>query len=530
MSDEFIRVKNLTKRFDDVTALNNVNLSIGKGEIYGLMGKSGAGKSVLMHAIRGSTEYKPQEGQIIFNLLVCPECMWVEPAGSSSTCPRCQEEMEQQDVDYWNANRDLFRAIRSRIAIMLQRSFSLFGDKSTIENVLEAINDPYMTKSEKAEFAMNLLEKVDMTHRTTHIARDLSGGEKQRVVLARQLAKKPMLLLADEPTGTLDPKSADTVHNMLSYKADREGLTVITASHWPDVIRDISDRGAWLESGELVKEGSPEEITEEFIKIQGPTAPKEVDFEDTIVRVQDAKKYFYSVKRGVVKAVDGVSLEIDEKEIFGLVGWSGSGKTTLARMISGITEPDNGDVEVRIGDDWIDMSKKGPRGKGRATPHLEILHQEHSLHPYSTVFENLSTAIGTKLPEEFVRIKAQETLEGLGMTESRVESILDSLPRSLSVGEDQRVALAQVLMKEPTLNILDEPAGTLDPVTKAEVAESIVSAREELGATFLIISHDKDFILDTCDRACLMSNGKIVVSGDPEKVVNKLVEEKEVQV
>ncbi|RZN61676.1 MAG: methyl coenzyme M reductase system, component A2 [Methanonatronarchaeia archaeon] len=530
MSDEFIRVKNLTKRFGDVTALNNVNLSINKGSIYGLMGKSGAGKSVLMHALRGSGEYEPSEGQIIFRVYVCPDCLWVEPVGYKENCPKCQGKMDFREVDYWNSDRDLFKAIRSRISIMLQRSFSLFGDKTTIENVLEAINDPDMTKSEKAEFAMDLLERVDMTHRTTHIARDLSGGEKQRVVLARQLAKKPMLLLADEPTGTLDPKSADTVHNMIKYKAEEEGLTVVTASHWPTVIRDMSDRGAWLEDGEVVTEGGPNEITEEFIKVEGPSGPKEVDFEEEIVKIENAKKYFYSVKRGVVKAVDGVSLDIKEKEIFGLVGWSGSGKTTLARMISGITEPEEGEVKVRIGDDWIDMSEKGPRGKGRATPHLEILHQEHSLHPYSTVFENLSTAIGTQLPEEFVRIKAKETLEGLGMSESRVESVLDKLPRSLSVGEDQRVALAQVLMKEPTLNILDEPAGTLDPVTKSEVAQAIVSAREELGATFLIISHDRDFILNTCDRACLMSNGKIITSGDPEKVVKRLVEEKEVQV
>ncbi len=524
---EFIIAEGLTKSFDGLTALKDVDFGVDHGEIFGLVGESGAGKSVIMHMLRGTTGYEPDEGKVFFNIELCKNCNHVEPVNKKDKCPKCSGEMEKKKVDFWNEkNDDLLRSLRSRISIMLQRTFSLYGDKSTLENIKEALSDD-LSEKEKNERAIDLLEKMQMTHRTTHIARNLSGGEKQRVILARQLARDPMLLLADEPTGTLDPKSAEVVHNTIKEKS-KEGLTVIIASHWPEVIRNLSKRGIWIEDGEIIKRGDSKEITEKFIGKERFEERKS-GFEKEIVKVNDVKKYFYSVNRGVVKAVDGVSLDIKKGEIFGLVGWSGSGKTTLARMISGITSPEEGDIKVKVGDDWVDMSKKGPKGRGRATPYIEILHQEHNLHPYSSVFENLSTCIGTNLPEEFIRVKAQKILKGLGFSEKRIEEVFDSYPSDLSVGENQRIALAQNLIKEPILNILDEPAGTLDPITKKEVAKAIRNARENLDETFMVISHDKDFILNTCDRTSLMSNGKIKYKGKPEKVVKKLLEQKEDQ-
>lgn len=527
MSD-FIVVDNISKNFGDLTALKDVSFSVKQGEIFGLVGESGAGKSVIMHALRGTSDYRPDKGNIYFNVYWCKNCSRVEPIVGDAKCSKCNQEMEKKKIDFWNEKNDeIVRALKSRISIMLQRTFSLYGDKSTLQNIIEAFDDD-ISREEKTERAKELLEKVDMTHRITHIARNLSGGEKQRVILARQLARDPILLLADEPTGTLDPKSAEIVHNVLKEKSKEENLTILIASHWPAVIREMADSGIWVKQGEIKKEGGPKEITEEFIG-KDVFKEKKSDFERDILHVRDAKKYFYSVNRGVVKAVDKVSLDIKETEIFGLVGWSGSGKTTLARMIAGITSLEEGEIEIRIGEDWVDMTERGPKGRGRATPHIAILHQEHNLHSYSTVFENLSTCIGTDLPEEFIRMKARKTLKGLGFDEQRISEIFETYPTNLSAGENQRVALAQNLIKEPRLNILDEPAGTLDPITKKRVANSIKSARDNLGETFMIISHDKDFILSTCDRASLMSNGKMKHSGDPKDVVEKLMEEREKQ-
>jgi methyl coenzyme M reductase system subunit A2 len=126
------------------------------------------------------------------------------------------------------------------------------------------------------------------------------------------------------------------------------------------------------------------------------------------------------------------------------------------------------------------------------------------------------------LPAELAKMKVIQVLLGVGFTRFEVERILYAYPDNLSVGEKQRVALAQVLIKEPRLVILDEPTGTMDPITKLAVARSVLNARKELGETFLIVSHDMDFVINCCDRAVLMKDGKVVVIGEPKKIVEYL--------
>ena len=414
-------------------------------------------------------------------------------------------------------------AVKERIAIMLQRSFALFGDMSVIENIFEAFPER-MDEKRKIERAIELLRMVHMTHRTTHIARDLSGGEKQRCVLARQLARDPILFLADEPTGTLDPQTAEIVHKALSDAVKCTGMTMVVTSHWPKAITRLSDKAIWLESGEMVKRGLPEDVVKEFeVGFEKP-ADMTVPVGQPIIKCQDAKKYYYSIVRGVVKAVDGVTFDVKEKEIFGLVGLSGAGKTTMSHMISGLTPSTGGSVEVRIGDDWINMAELGEFGRGRATPYIGILHQEYSLYPFNTILQNLTVCIGIKMPAELAKMKAIQVLSGVGFLPKEIDRILYAFPETLSVGEKQRVAMARVLITEPRFVILDEPTGTMDPITKVSVANSVLHARKELGETFMIVSHDMDFVIDCCDRVALMRGGKIIAIGDPKEVVANLTE------
>lgn len=143
---------------------------------------------------------------------------------------------------------------------MLQRTFALYEEDTVIENVMKAIKGH--EENESISIAIDLLEMAQMTHRITHIARDLSGGEKQRVVLARQIAKEPMLFLADEPTGTLDPKTAQLIHQALLDGVKNKGTTMIITSHWPEVMRKLSDYVIWLEKGEIIEKGQPDEVVE----------------------------------------------------------------------------------------------------------------------------------------------------------------------------------------------------------------------------------------------------------------------------
>jgi methyl coenzyme M reductase system, component A2 len=516
----FIEIKNVTKTFNDVEVLKNVNLTINEGKVLGILGRSGSGKSILINMLRGMKEYRPDDGQIIYNIALCPECLRVEPPSMiNGSCP-CGGQFEAKSIDFWNCDRKIFAAIRRRISIMLQRTFALYEDETVIDNVIKSIEG--MEGDEKIYRAIDLLEMAQMSHRITHIARDLSGGEKQRVVLARQMGKEPMIFLADEPTGTLDPQTAELLHQTLIDVKDK-GTTMVITSHWPQVMEKLSDYVIWLEKGEIIQEGDPELVVQSFM--ESVPLPEQIEISSTgssLLNIEDVKKHYYSIDRGIVKAVDGVSISIKEGEIFGIVGLSGAGKTTLSRLIYGLTEPSKGSIEMKLGDEWIDMTKPGPLARGRVKPYLGILHQEYSLYPHRTVLENLTDAISLELPAEFGKIKSIFVLNAVGFNEDYAMSLLNKYPDEMSGGERHRVALAQVLIKEPNMVILDEPTGTMDPITRIQVTDSIRKARKDLGQTFVIISHDMDFVLDVCDRASVMRGGKILKTGLPESIVEEL--------
>ena len=516
----FIEIKNITKTFNGVKVLDNLNIKVEEGTILGILGKSGSGKSVLINMLRGMKDYKPDKGQIIYNIAICPKCLAVEPPSTKKSC-ECGGEFENMEVDFWNADRNVFAAIRRRISIMLQRTFALYEDDTVIDNVLKSIQGH--DEEESTYMAIDLLDLAQMTHRITHIARDLSGGEKQRVVLARQLAKEPMIFLADEPTGTLDPNTAELIHQALIEGVKSQGLSMVITSHWPEVMRNLSDHVIWLDKGEIIEEGDPETVVKSFMEhVPKPKISDEFETGVPIIKMDDVKKHYYSIERGVIKAVDGISLTVDEGEIYGVVGLSGAGKTTLSRILYGLTDPSSGRIDVKLGDNWIDMTEKGIFGRGRIKPYLGILHQEYSLYPHRNVLGNLTEAISLELPAEFARMKALYVLNAVGFDEDYAESILYKHHDELSGGERHRVALAQVLIKEPKIVILDEPTGTMDPITRVQVTDSIRKAREELDQTFLIISHDMDFVLDVCDRASIMRGGKILKTGLPSDVVGEL--------
>ncbi|MCL2032074.1 MAG: methyl coenzyme M reductase system, component A2 [Methanomassiliicoccaceae archaeon] len=517
---DLLTIENVTKTFNGRTVLNNVSAKISTGKVLGLIGKSAAGKSVLIHMIRGSEGYGPDSGRILYHVNRCPKCGNMDLPVSGAKCSKCGAETKAESIDFWGLKEhDPVRdELKGHIAIMIQRTFALFGDKSVVENILEALdaNDP-----KRVDKAVALLEFVNMTHRATHIARDLSGGEKQRIVMARQLAKEPLFFLADEPTGTLDPYTSALIHERLVEYVRKHNICMVLASHWPEAVVEMSDHALWLDAGNVIMEGNPREVTDKFMEEYRfeKSAGKEVG--EPLIVLENAIKHYFSVSRGVVKAVDGISLDIKEKEIFALVGLSGAGKTTTSRMIAGMTPATSGKVKVRIGDDWVDMSEAGLAGKGRATPYIGFLHQEYTLYPFDTVLQNLSTSIGMKMPAELAKMKAIQVLFSVGFPKKDMEKILYAYPDSLSVGECQRIAFAQVLIKEPKIIILDEPTGTMDPITKVIIAKSVLKARDTLDETFVVVSHDMDFITNCCDRAAFIKNGKIVDIGSPDKIISE---------
>ncbi len=523
MSEEepLVKVRDICKEFDGKEVLKNVSVDIREGEPLGLLGMSSSGKSILLHMLRGSEEYAPTSGEIIFRVAICPSCEGVEaPSKAGEACSKCGAKLELEEVNYWKDD-EARKKIKRAVAIMLQRTFGLYGDDTVMYNVIQALESRKYPANKRFRRAYELLKAVKMIHRVTFPASDLSGGEKQRVVLARQLALDPMLLLADEPTGTLDFETAKLVHKAL-IESTKAGMTMAVTSHWPYVIEELTEKTLWLDHGEVRKYGDSKNVVEEFKKEVGELEREEyVKLGDPKIKIDHCKKYYYSLWRGMVKAVDDVSFTIYENEIFGLLGKSGAGKTSLARIISQIDALTDGSAKIRAGERWIEVGRVAETGVwiawGALTPgagehaatHVSMLHQEYSLYPEKTILENLTSCIGLNIPEELARMKVIFILQSIGFTEEEAVELLPKDHMQLSEGERQRIVLAQVLMKEPAIGVLDEPTGTMDPITKKFVAESIRGARENLGITFLVVSHDMDFVNMVCDRVAHMKDGKV---------------------
>ncbi len=520
MPKPFISVNDLCMDFDDTRVLNKVSFEIPEGEIMGVIGRSGAGKSVLMHLLRG-VEQPPTKGSIVYHMAACDRCSFMDvQSRAGGKCPECGSGLVAVDVDLWGAKTDGMKSrVMNRTAIMFQRTFALYGDDRVIENVLHALDDIRYPQEHAINRAADLIDQVRLSHRMMHIARDLSGGEKQRVVLARQLAKNPSMLFADEPTGTLDPETARLVHGMLIDAANKNSMGMVVTSHFSQVIEEMANRAMLLVDGEIASIGSPKMVIRSFAKDYHEIESQDpVELGGQILQARDVNKKYISVDRGVIKAVNMVTFDVAKKEIFGIIGKSGAGKTTLSQIISGIIEPTSGEMNILIGDDWVDMTKPGIDQRGRAKEYIGLLHQEYDLFPHRTIIDNLTDSIGLDFPKELAIRKAVVTLRMAGFAEEKAKEILNRFPGELSDGERHRVALAQVLIREPRLVVLDEPTGTMDPITKQDVKHSILNARDEMDETFIVVSHDMDFVRDICDRVALMRGGKIIDIG-PTKAI-----------
>ena len=382
-----ITVENLSMDFDSKSVLKDISFTLDEGEILGIIGRSGAGKTVLMHLLRG-VDQPPSRGRVIYHIAACGTCDYVsEQSQAGGLCPRCGGTLTPLDVDFWNPDNDqMKRRIMHRNAIMFQRTFALYGNDRVIDNVIRALDDASYPSHKVIPRAADLVDQVRLSHRMMHIARDLSGGEKQRVVLARQLAKEPFCLFADEPTGTLDGKTAAVVHQTLKDAAEQSGMAMVVTSHFSQILEDIVSRAILLQDGAIRSIGTPHEVTAVFMEgFHDDEVFSEIQIGAEILRAHELTKRYVSLDRGLIKAVENVDLSVYHKEVFGIIGTSGAGKTTLSKMIAGIIEPTSGDLLSLVGDEWIDMTKPGFDKRGRAKQYIGLLHQEYDLFPHRTV-------------------------------------------------------------------------------------------------------------------------------------------------
>ena len=556
-----IKVENVSKDYelDDgtkVTALKDVSFEVKEGEILGIMGKSGSGKSTLLRALRG-VEHIDEGSITVGEVTVTPE-----------------------------SSQFYYNNLKKETAIHLQRSFGIWPD-TVRENVLrklyareyfdEGDTNFEIAESEFGDEADELLELVSLAHKKDHYASVLSGGEKQRLIMARQLAKQPKALLLDEPATMACPKTKQEILDAVKKINKELNITVIVVSHLPEIQKYLADRVILLEDGEIADEGSAEEICDKFMEGMDDIVDiKNIATDEDVIQVNDIYKRFYLLTGGEVLQIEDVNFTVQKENILSIIGPSGAGKTVLLRMLGGLDDPDKGEVLYDVEGKWADIDIPGmDRMKIRFK--LGFMHQEFALSHYATVLNQLATRLGYKnqdivkeaqerarkigLSEELLdsfylltdlpEVEARDRLRQVGLdadilddlfpkfpetaTKEAVADIFESLDLDMDIlhrksyelsgGQKVRVMLALILISRPKFLLLDEPFGDLDPVTLRDVTNALKTISEEYEITIVMISHNTDFIKELSNRAIFMDDGKIIDdSDDMDKIVGNFID------
>lgn len=550
----------LSKTGKEVVALDDVSFEIEKGETLGIIGRSGAGKTTLLHMLRGYERF--DDGVIeVEDFKVTPDSSWTE-----------------------------YRKLREMTAIHLQRSFALYNI-SVIDNVIKRLRAKQVGFEEVPvyeeeyvelkEEAFKILDLVGLRDKWNHLFTILSGGDKQRVLLARQLAKEPSLLLLDEPGTMSDPLTRKSLLDSVKRVKERTGLSILLVSHMPEVHRCLCDRLLMMDKGRIVEEGDTESVIEKFLAPLEPVKPLAPikDEKYTMVWIDGAwKKYDLVTSSTLIRTIEmqDLNVRIPKGEILGIVGPSAMGKTVLMRLLGGFENPDKGYILVRIGTvDFANIAEYGARSI-EARSKLGIVHQEFALPPYQLVQDLFAQKIGLKkfemvkqsmerakefgisevtldillrladLPEEEAKGRLRELeldmdiLDALfpkfPMTETlkAAEPYLKAvnLPEEIftrhisetSMGEEIRLAIAAHMASNCEILLLDEPFGDIDPVSLRIITNSLKDLNREFGTTILVVSHQLEVIKELTHEVILIDEGKVVMRGNPDEVCDAFLE------
>lgn len=560
-----LRVSNLVKdyevRSEKIRVLDHIDFTVEDGEILGITGRSGSGKSTLLRIIRGVEPF--QEGT-------------VEVDGKIIT-PASGIEGE--------------KFLKSVSAIHLQRNFGLWNGPA-IENIIRKLNylrvgyeslprNEYLPHSVDTDYdelfkeAMEYLKLVGLEDKALHSTNLLSGGEKQRVVMARQLAAKPKLLLLDEPVTMTGPDTKQEVLDVIKSLKKKLNIPIIVVSHLPEIHAYLADRLIFLENGKIAADGDPSLVLKNFLRDMKPKEKlAEPEKKEVCIKVKDISKRYSIIRMGEVLNIKDFSLDIYRGEILAFIGSSGAGKTTLMKLMEGLVKPKSGTVEYLCNGDWVDVTRYSEK-RMELRRIMSIMNQEFSMSVNSTVREQIRFRLSMKKQGaiEHARSKAREiglsdeTLDTIyrlpDMPEEEKENalrelslndtiyfdlfptipitdvdtyarpvfealdlpmeILDKTPYQISGGEHVRAFIALSLATSPEYLMLDEPFGDLDPVTLRDVTNSLKRINERFGTTIVLVSHHMDFVKEVAHRAILIDNGALAMDGEPAEVCQELI-------
>ncbi|KSV95157.1 ABC transporter ATP-binding protein [Sinorhizobium sp. GL28] len=482
--------------------LKDISFEIGKGERVALIGETGSGKSVTSKAILGTL---PDNARI----------------------ERGSIEFEGRSIlDMRSREREALKG--TAFSIIMQDPLSSFNPVFRIGRHLDDVmyyadrrDGLASSRSERRQRIFDVLRRVqlqDPERVFEAYPAQLSGGMRQRVLIGLALLHQPQLLIADEPGTALDVTTQDEILKLINRLVDSEGLSLLMITHNLGVVRQTADRVLVMRQGEIVESGNLHQIfgaprqkyTVDLIDaiplLYGPKVfDQPLSQKPPIITVKGAgKTYVLKPFLGAGKAYEAVkpvTFSVSEGEIFGLAGESGSGKTSIARMIMGLIAPSCGTIEISTG-----------AGQPPAQRLTQIVYQNPgtSLNPKRTAAQTLSVPLAHVGLRGKAATKRMEELMALVNLPS---AYLSKYPHELSGGQKQRVAIARALAAEPKIIVLDEPTSALDVSVQKQVIALLQKLKDELGLTYLFISHDLSLMRNFCSRIAIMLKGEIVEQG-----------------
>ena len=463
-----ITINNISKSYGKVKALSDVSFSVDKGELFGLIGPDGAGKTTLFR---------------ILCTLLLPD------AGEAA-------------VDGFDVVRQM-RNIRRRVGYMPGR-FSLYQDL-TVEENLQFFATLFGTTVDEGYDSIKAIYSQIERFRDRK-AGALSGGMKQKLALSCALVHQPSVLFLDEPTTGVDPVSRKEFWEMLAMLKER-GITIVAATPYLDEVRQC-ERVAFLNEGRLHGVDTPEGILDRFAGIFNPPGIERqicggMKQDENVIEVSHLVKAF-----GAFHAVDDISFSVRRGEIFGFLGANGAGKTTAMHILTGLNQPTSGRGTVAgydISTEYEEIKK-----------HIGYMSQKFSLYEDLTVAENFRLFGGIYgMRDADIAHKTDILLEQLHFADHR-----NDLVGSLPLGWKQKLAFSVAIFHELDIVFLDEPTGGVDPATRRQFWELIYDAAHR-GITVFVTTHYMDEA-EYCDRISIMVDGKISALGTPGELKAKL--------
>jgi microcin C transport system ATP-binding protein len=520
MTNKLLQVENLVVTFKtqggDVEAVRDISFEINQAETLAIVGESGSGKSVTALSILKLHD----ERQVSY------------PTGN---------------ITFWNGEQvqnlmafsdKAMQAVRgSEISMIFQEPMTSLNPVYTVGAQIQEslLLHTDLTKDDARNRALELLDRVgirDPQRQINSFPHALSGGQRQRVMIAMALACKPKLLIADEPTTALDVTIQKQILDLLVDLQQEFDMSVLFITHDLNLVRRYAKRVCVMQQGKIVEQGDTHEIfsqpKHEYTQYLLQSEPDQqiVEIEpsaEVLVKAETVRchfpiyKGFFKRQVDVVKAVDGITLQLHKGETLGIVGESGSGKTTLGMALFRLVDSTG---SIYFNEQEISgFNEKVIRPLRR---HFQVVFQDpfSSLSPRMTVEQIIGEGLKLHFPElDLVQRKSRiiSVLEEVGLE----TNILWRYPHEFSGGQRQRIAIARAVVLEPEVILLDEPTSALDVSVQKQVLGLLSKLQKKRGLSYLFISHDIRVIRAMSHRVIVMKNGKLIEQGTVSEVLDQ---------